>query len=51
MKVKTSLSLEKSQLAKLKKIARREKRSVSQLIEMAVENLAPIFEQPKPSAR
>lgn len=46
MKVKTSLSLEEIQLEKLKIIAKREKRSVSQLVEMAVDVIAKIYPSP-----
>jgi len=43
-KIKTSLSLEPGCVARLKRLAQRERRSVSQLIDFALEQLLPLLE-------
>ena len=43
-KIKTSISVEPDRLARLKRLAERERRSVSQLLDLAVEQLLPVLE-------
>lgn len=43
-KIKTSISLQPWQLIRLKHLAQRERRSVSQLVDLALEQLLPALE-------
>jgi hypothetical protein len=43
-KIKTSLSLEADHLARLKRLAESERRSLSKLVELVLENILPILE-------
>ena len=42
-KIKTSMSLDGDRLDRLKRLAERERRSVSQLVDLAVEQLLPVL--------
>lgn len=43
-KVKTSMSLDYDRLARLKRLAERERRSVSQMVDLALDQLLPVLD-------